>query len=90
MNVSREYLGGISFDDESVRKFQYTCESTDLALNGLIFFSETVTKRLGFMKWGEGKTRYFLKDSKKKFKSIYKLCEFVQNKLKNTTEAKAS
>ena len=76
MKISKEYISGMTFEKEAIRKHKYTCKSEDAELNGLSFFSETVTEKKGFMDWGEGKTEYYLENCSELFNSIGELCEF--------------
>lgn len=55
--LKREYISGMSLENESIRKFKYTVLNGDL--KGEIFFSESSTKRLDECRWADGKTIYF-------------------------------
>ena len=85
LNINREYVSGMSFKTEAIRKYKHTCESKDPCLNGLVFYSETLTKKKkGFYSgWGIGKTIYYLEKFENEFKTIDELCEYVKNKIKD-------
>jgi len=52
--ISQEYVSGITFENEAIRKHKCTYKSDNPELNGLMFWSETLTKRHGglYGKWG--------------------------------------
>jgi len=85
--MSREYVSGMTFETEAIRKYKHTCESKDPDLNGLVFYSETrARKKKGFYsRWGIGKTIYYLEKFENEFKVIDELCEYVKNKIKPQT-----
>lgn len=86
MNIQQEYLGGYQTDKGALRKHKYTSTSADKDLDGLEFFSETFTKKTGFMDWGIGETHYYLEGNKKMFKTIPKMVEFIKKeKAKSST-----
>jgi len=84
LSINREYVSGMTFKTEAIRKYKHTCESKDPCLNGLVFYSETLTKKKkGFYSgWGVGKTTYYLEKFENEFKTIGKLCDYVKNKIK--------
>lgn len=88
MQISQEYVSGMTFEKEAIRKLKYTCKSENPELDGLVFWSETITKKHAglYGKWGVGKTIYYLFYSRSEFKSIGKLCEFhLKRKAKTNT-----
>jgi len=71
IQFERDYLGGISYDKFSQRKYKYTITySENKSMIGKTFFSETNTPRnkYGFHK--DGEITYYIDEKSKKYKSI--------------------
>ncbi len=79
MKIQRQYIGGFHGEDGAIRKHKLIIESKDKDIDGLEFFSETFTKKNGFMDWGKSETHYYLENNKKMFKSIQKMVEFIKS-----------
>nr|AKH47507.1 hypothetical protein [uncultured marine virus] len=67
MKILEEYLGGMSFTKEAIRKYKHTIQ--DGEHKGKVFYSETVTPKINDYEWGKSKTIYYTEDSKE-YKTI--------------------
>jgi len=68
MDLKSEYIGGISFDSYSLRKYKKTIISNDNN-NGKTFFVETKTPRDKHGFYLDGKSFYYLNETSKIYKS---------------------
>lgn len=76
LKVKSEYISGIKFSREAIRKYKYTITSETSDFFQDIIYAEVHTKKVKGGEWGKGDVIYYYNDNKEEFKDIKEALRF--------------
>lgn len=86
--IERDYLGGMTFSNESIRQFKYSIKIKDNPFFEEVIYLEVITKKKGgyYGQWGEGKLHFCYEGSKNNYNSLIDALKSKYNLINDNPE----